>query len=62
IQTGKLSEFLTTFLDSGKARSNRGWDEEDDVQDGYFRGAVHDLSFNDGKGKSYPDKEILFDD
>ncbi|RXN32732.1 phosphorylase b kinase regulatory subunit skeletal muscle isoform-like isoform X2 [Labeo rohita] len=54
IQTGKLSEFLTTsccahlsFLDSGKARSNRGWDE-DDVEDGYFKGAVHDLSFNDG--------------
>ncbi|RXN20859.1 phosphorylase b kinase regulatory subunit skeletal muscle isoform-like isoform X2 [Labeo rohita] len=53
IQTGKLSEFLTTsccahlsFLDSGKARSNRGWDE-DDVEDGYFKGAVHDLSFND---------------
>lgn len=58
IQTGKLSEFLTTsccahlsFLDSGKTRSNRGWDEDDDVEDGYFRGAVHDLSFNDGKGK-----------
>lgn len=54
IQTGKLSEFLTTsccahlsFLDSGKTRSNRGWDEDDDVEDGYFRGAVHDLSFND---------------
>lgn len=58
IQTGKLSEFLTTsccahlsFLDSGKTRSNRGWDEDDDVEDGSFRGAVHDLSFNDGKGK-----------
>uniref|UniRef100_A0A671KU62 Phosphorylase b kinase regulatory subunit n=1 Tax=Sinocyclocheilus anshuiensis TaxID=1608454 RepID=A0A671KU62_9TELE len=54
IQTGKLSEFLTTsccahlsFLDSGKTRSNRGLDEDDDVEDGYFRGAVHDLSFND---------------
>uniref|UniRef100_A0A8C1FXY4 Phosphorylase b kinase regulatory subunit n=1 Tax=Cyprinus carpio TaxID=7962 RepID=A0A8C1FXY4_CYPCA len=53
IQTGKLSEFLTTsccahlsFLDSGKTRSNRVCDE-DDVEDGYFRGAVHDLSFND---------------
>uniref|UniRef100_A0A673JTA7 Phosphorylase b kinase regulatory subunit n=1 Tax=Sinocyclocheilus rhinocerous TaxID=307959 RepID=A0A673JTA7_9TELE len=53
-ETGKLSEFLTTsccahlsFLDSGKTRSNRGWDEDDDVEDGYFRGAVHDLSFND---------------
>lgn len=57
IQAGKLSEFLTTsccahlsFLDSGKTRSNRVCDE-DDVEDGYFRGAVHDLSFNDGKGK-----------
>uniref|UniRef100_A0A8C1GEN7 Phosphorylase b kinase regulatory subunit n=1 Tax=Cyprinus carpio TaxID=7962 RepID=A0A8C1GEN7_CYPCA len=37
IQTGKLSEFLTTsccahlsFLDSGKTRSNRGSDEDDD--------------------------------
>uniref|UniRef100_A0A673J8F6 Phosphorylase b kinase regulatory subunit n=1 Tax=Sinocyclocheilus rhinocerous TaxID=307959 RepID=A0A673J8F6_9TELE len=46
--------FLTTsccahlsFLDSGKTRSNRGLDEDDDVEDGYFRGAVHDLSFND---------------
>uniref|UniRef100_A0A673JTY7 Phosphorylase b kinase regulatory subunit n=1 Tax=Sinocyclocheilus rhinocerous TaxID=307959 RepID=A0A673JTY7_9TELE len=36
-ETGKLSEFLTTsccahlsFLDSGKTRSNRGWDEDDD--------------------------------
>uniref|UniRef100_A0A671KV05 Phosphorylase b kinase regulatory subunit n=1 Tax=Sinocyclocheilus anshuiensis TaxID=1608454 RepID=A0A671KV05_9TELE len=45
IQTGKLSEFLTTsccahlsFLDSGKTRSNRGLDEDDDVEDGYFRG------------------------
>uniref|UniRef100_A0A671L0M0 Phosphorylase b kinase regulatory subunit n=1 Tax=Sinocyclocheilus anshuiensis TaxID=1608454 RepID=A0A671L0M0_9TELE len=44
IQTGKLSEFLTTsccahlsFLDSGKTRSNRGLDEDDDVEDGYFR-------------------------
>uniref|UniRef100_A0A671MWE6 Phosphorylase b kinase regulatory subunit n=1 Tax=Sinocyclocheilus anshuiensis TaxID=1608454 RepID=A0A671MWE6_9TELE len=53
-ETGKLSEFLTTsccahlsFLDSGKTHSNRGWDEDDDVEDGYFRGAVHDLSFND---------------
>uniref|UniRef100_A0A8C1FZC5 Phosphorylase b kinase regulatory subunit n=1 Tax=Cyprinus carpio TaxID=7962 RepID=A0A8C1FZC5_CYPCA len=43
IQTGKLSEFLTTsccahlsFLDSGKTRSNRVCDE-DDVEDGYFR-------------------------
>uniref|UniRef100_A0A673JTR3 Phosphorylase b kinase regulatory subunit n=1 Tax=Sinocyclocheilus rhinocerous TaxID=307959 RepID=A0A673JTR3_9TELE len=43
-ETGKLSEFLTTsccahlsFLDSGKTRSNRGWDEDDDVEDGYFR-------------------------
>uniref|UniRef100_A0A8C1FHE2 Phosphorylase b kinase regulatory subunit n=1 Tax=Cyprinus carpio carpio TaxID=630221 RepID=A0A8C1FHE2_CYPCA len=42
IQTGKLSEFLTTsccahlsFLDSGKTRSNRGSDEDDDVKDGY---------------------------
>uniref|UniRef100_A0A8C1XZ74 Phosphorylase b kinase regulatory subunit n=1 Tax=Cyprinus carpio TaxID=7962 RepID=A0A8C1XZ74_CYPCA len=49
----ELSEFLTTsccahlsFLDSGKTRSNRVCDE-DDVEDGYFRGAVHDLSFND---------------
>uniref|UniRef100_A0A8C1FI88 Phosphorylase b kinase regulatory subunit n=1 Tax=Cyprinus carpio carpio TaxID=630221 RepID=A0A8C1FI88_CYPCA len=40
IQTGKLSEFLTTsccahlsFLDSGKTRSNRGSDEDDDVKD-----------------------------
>ncbi|XP_042584206.1 phosphorylase b kinase regulatory subunit alpha, skeletal muscle isoform-like isoform X1 [Cyprinus carpio] len=54
IQTGKLSEFLTTsccahlsFLDSGKTRSNRGSDEDDDVKDGCFRGAVHDLSFSD---------------
>lgn len=55
IQTGKLSEFLTTscfahlsFLDSGKTRSsNKGWNEDDD--DGYFAGAVHDLNFNDGK-------------
>uniref|UniRef100_A0A671MWL4 Phosphorylase b kinase regulatory subunit n=1 Tax=Sinocyclocheilus anshuiensis TaxID=1608454 RepID=A0A671MWL4_9TELE len=45
-ETGKLSEFLTTsccahlsFLDSGKTHSNRGWDEDDDVEDGYFRGA-----------------------
>ncbi|XP_056605430.1 phosphorylase b kinase regulatory subunit alpha, skeletal muscle isoform isoform X3 [Triplophysa dalaica] len=53
IQTGKLSEFLTTscfahlsFLDIGKTRSgNRGWSEDDD--DGYFAGAVHDLNFND---------------
>uniref|UniRef100_A0A671MWS2 Phosphorylase b kinase regulatory subunit n=1 Tax=Sinocyclocheilus anshuiensis TaxID=1608454 RepID=A0A671MWS2_9TELE len=43
-ETGKLSEFLTTsccahlsFLDSGKTHSNRGWDEDDDVEDGYFR-------------------------
>uniref|UniRef100_A0A672T6M6 Phosphorylase b kinase regulatory subunit n=1 Tax=Sinocyclocheilus grahami TaxID=75366 RepID=A0A672T6M6_SINGR len=53
-ETGKLSEFLTTsccahlsFLDSGKTRSNRGWDEDDDVEDGCFRGAVHDLNFHD---------------
>uniref|UniRef100_A0A8C1FXX5 Phosphorylase b kinase regulatory subunit n=1 Tax=Cyprinus carpio TaxID=7962 RepID=A0A8C1FXX5_CYPCA len=53
IQTGKLSEFLTTsccahlsFLDSGKTRSNRVCDE-DDVEDGYFRGAVHDLNTDD---------------
>ncbi|XP_051568876.1 phosphorylase b kinase regulatory subunit alpha, skeletal muscle isoform isoform X4 [Myxocyprinus asiaticus] len=53
IQTGKLSEFLTTscfahlsFLDSGKTCfSNKGWNEDDD--DGYFAGAVHDLNFND---------------
>lgn len=54
VQTGKLSEFLTTcccahlsFLDSGKTRSNKGWDEDDDVEDDYFRGAVHDLNFSD---------------
>ncbi|KAF4110820.1 hypothetical protein G5714_007851 [Onychostoma macrolepis] len=54
IQTGKLSEFLTTsccahlsFLDSGKRCSNRVWDEDDDAEDSYFRGAMHDLSFND---------------
>uniref|UniRef100_A0A8C2CQ25 Phosphorylase b kinase regulatory subunit n=1 Tax=Cyprinus carpio TaxID=7962 RepID=A0A8C2CQ25_CYPCA len=46
-EAGKLSEFLTTsccahlsFLDSGKTRSNRVCDE-DDVEDGYFRGAVN---------------------
>uniref|UniRef100_A0A8C1ZKV6 Phosphorylase b kinase regulatory subunit n=1 Tax=Cyprinus carpio TaxID=7962 RepID=A0A8C1ZKV6_CYPCA len=49
----ELSEFLTTsccahlsFLDSGKTRSNRVCDE-DDVEDGYFRGAVHDLNTDD---------------
>lgn len=65
IQTGKLSEFLTTsccarlsFLDSGKTRSmsSHGLDEDDDVEDSYFRGAMHDLNFSDGKGK-----EIMFD-
>lgn len=53
IQTGKLSEFLTTscfahlsFLDSGKTpSSNRDWNEDDD--DGYFAGAMHELNFND---------------
>lgn len=70
IQTGKLSEFLTTsccarlsFLDSGKTRSmsSHGLDEDDDVEDSYFRGAMHDLNFSDGKGKEYSDKEIMFD-
>lgn len=58
IQTGKLSEFVTTsccahlsFLDSGKTRSSRSWDEDDDVEDSYFSGTVHDLNFSDGKGK-----------
>lgn len=70
IQTGKLSEFLTTsccahlsFLDSGKTRSmsSQGLDEDDDFEDSYFRGAMHDLNFSDGKGKEYSDKEILSD-
>ncbi|CAM4528128.1 unnamed protein product [Leuciscus chuanchicus] len=54
IQTGKLSEFVTTsccahlsFLDSGKTHSSRGWDEDDDAEDSYFSGAVHDLNFSD---------------
>uniref|UniRef100_A0A9J8BEN2 Phosphorylase b kinase regulatory subunit n=1 Tax=Cyprinus carpio carpio TaxID=630221 RepID=A0A9J8BEN2_CYPCA len=58
----ELSEFLTTsccahlsFLDSGKTRSNRVCDE-DDVEDGYFRGAVHDLSFNDDVHMYLPSK------
>jgi len=40
-----------SFLDSGKTRSSVGWDEDDDVEDSYFSGAVHDLNFSDGKGK-----------
>uniref|UniRef100_A0A672T348 Phosphorylase b kinase regulatory subunit n=1 Tax=Sinocyclocheilus grahami TaxID=75366 RepID=A0A672T348_SINGR len=62
-ETGKLSEFLTTsccahlsFLDSGKTRSNRGWDEDDDVEDGCFRGAVHDLNFHDDDLAQYLDQ------
>ncbi|TRY54579.1 hypothetical protein DNTS_001580 [Danionella cerebrum] len=55
IQTGKLSEFMTTcccahlsFLDSGKTHSSKGWDEDDDdVEDRFYRGSVHDLTFND---------------
>lgn len=56
VQTGKLSEFLTTscfahlsFLDSGKERSSSmSWDEEEYDQYG-SEGTVHDLNFNDGK-------------
>uniref|UniRef100_A0A671N3Y3 Phosphorylase b kinase regulatory subunit n=1 Tax=Sinocyclocheilus anshuiensis TaxID=1608454 RepID=A0A671N3Y3_9TELE len=46
-ETGKLSEFLTTsccahlsFLDSGKTHSNRGWDEDDDVEDEFSAGNI----------------------
>ncbi|XP_062850268.1 phosphorylase b kinase regulatory subunit alpha, skeletal muscle isoform isoform X2 [Trichomycterus rosablanca] len=53
IQTGKLSEFLTTscfahlsFLDCGKGRaSSMSWDEEDDEYSN--EGAVRDLNFDD---------------
>uniref|UniRef100_A0A8C2CPG7 Phosphorylase b kinase regulatory subunit n=1 Tax=Cyprinus carpio TaxID=7962 RepID=A0A8C2CPG7_CYPCA len=54
IQTGKLSEFLTTsccahlsFLDSGKTRSNRGSDEDDDVKDGLSTCSVNTASCYD---------------
>lgn len=64
-----MSEFLTTcccahlsFLDSGKTRSSKGWDEDDDVEDDYFRGAVHDLNFNDGKRENCLDRESLFEE
>ncbi|XP_076828487.1 phosphorylase b kinase regulatory subunit alpha, skeletal muscle isoform isoform X2 [Brachyhypopomus gauderio] len=56
IQTGKLSEFLTTscfarlsFLDSSRVRSSSmGWDEYEDDGDGSFsQGSQHDLHIND---------------
>ncbi|XP_023653363.1 phosphorylase b kinase regulatory subunit alpha, skeletal muscle isoform isoform X2 [Paramormyrops kingsleyae] len=53
IQTGKLSEFLTTsccahlsFMDSGKRHEGSSIDEEDDIS--YFAGgAVHEFQFDD---------------
>ncbi|KAI4895745.1 hypothetical protein NFI96_024046 [Prochilodus magdalenae] len=55
IQTGKLSEFLTTscfahlsFLDSGKARSSSmGCGENEDEESFFSEGTVHDLQFDD---------------
>ncbi|KAM9501697.1 phosphorylase b kinase regulatory subunit alpha, skeletal muscle isoform 2-T2 [Clarias gariepinus] len=56
IQTGKLSEFLTTscfahlsFLDSGKPRSSSlSWGEDEDEEYSFHsEGTVHDLSISD---------------
>ncbi|XP_030636696.1 phosphorylase b kinase regulatory subunit alpha, skeletal muscle isoform isoform X2 [Chanos chanos] len=57
IQTGKLSEFLTTscfanlsFMDNGKTEtSSMSWEEEDDEDGCFAEGTMHE--FNDGKGK-----------
>uniref|UniRef100_A0A3B4E8F8 Phosphorylase b kinase regulatory subunit n=1 Tax=Pygocentrus nattereri TaxID=42514 RepID=A0A3B4E8F8_PYGNA len=55
IQTGKLSEFLTTscfahlsFLDSGKPRSSSmGWGEDEDEENFFSEGTVHDIHIDD---------------
>uniref|UniRef100_A0A8B9HSB5 Phosphorylase b kinase regulatory subunit n=1 Tax=Astyanax mexicanus TaxID=7994 RepID=A0A8B9HSB5_ASTMX len=56
IQTGKLSEFLTTscfahlsFLDTGKlCSSSMGWGEEEDDDDSFYsEGPVHELHISD---------------
>lgn len=60
IQTGKLSEFLTTscfahlsFLDRGKKRSSTlNWGEDEDEDDEYSfenEGTMHGLNISDGK-------------
>ena len=60
VQTGKLSEFMTTscfahlsFMDSGKTQGGgMSWDEEEDEEDdsSCFDEPVHDFDFDDGKG------------
>lgn len=65
IQTGKLSEFLTTsccahlsFMDSGKRHEGSSTGEEDDIS--YFAGgAVHEFQFDDGKDAVAHNADVL---
>ncbi|XP_049338140.1 phosphorylase b kinase regulatory subunit alpha, skeletal muscle isoform isoform X5 [Astyanax mexicanus] len=65
IQTGKLSEFLTTscfahlsFLDTGKlCSSSMGWGEEEDDDDSFYsEGPVHELHISDDVHMYLPTK------
>uniref|UniRef100_A0AAR2J4W8 Phosphorylase b kinase regulatory subunit n=1 Tax=Pygocentrus nattereri TaxID=42514 RepID=A0AAR2J4W8_PYGNA len=64
IQTGKLSEFLTTscfahlsFLDSGKPRSSSmGWGEDEDEENFFSEGTVHDIHIDDAMTYFYLDQ------
>lgn len=69
IQTGKLSEFLTTscfahlsFLDSGKPRSSSlSWSEDEDDEYSFSnKGTMHNLNISDGKEEQSQDKAPSF--